>query len=816
MDADARQGSGWKVALPLLGALVVLLGGWVPLQLMWAFGERTDGVPGLFAFRSATWGDGLLLPVLAFCLIGWIGQLSQPPGGRRPTLLAAAAGGVAGAALIAVWVADPSPESNWTAPRPHHLNTAGVWHAVFLVAASALFAGLWVEVLRRLRHAERPAEGEPPESDGPDPLRSMQAAGAVGCTVGFAWLAGIDSARAAGTSSGAGSVAVLGFAAVSLTACLLWATRGRPVSAAGPLAAGAAIAGAVVAFSAVHGRADALVYCVLVGALGAGFSLSWSARPGDDAVGQEAVGVCALFAALTLLVSVRDLGILQTVLIPVAVFALAAVLRMACSPGRPLNARYVAAGAISASLEALCVFALWLHDHQGRGYITAGFILTVVGLLLGGVFLPSFKKDFEELMEVEGDVDRSVAGAGAGAEQYAVAKKAWWPLLGFAVAAFMSMLALTIALAPSLGWAAGMAHPGVRGPAVVAVVLLLLVAPALVDVGRALEKHHPRPTVDMDVRSGGVWWCLAAGAAVCLLMVLVLPWKHGWDWLAAVQALLLAAFSLQTVLGNGAWLHLGQLQWPAKCAAGSVFLAVGFIGYWSLTDAVRPGSESSVPGFAVAALGGAFVSAAVLTVTGTAVVYAAGGWYYRTDYPPARNAAQDCLLLGFLWLTLGWLPQFVLANVPASAPERWAAVGTVLAGFLFLFVPAFLWTLENNDSHVERQRRRTNELRQSGDTPAAPLSPDLTGGLATAQSSAARLRSLPGRIAQLLRSVRAGSRPASEVDEEEVFILRLAGHTAVQNSLALGLTAVSVVGAIGVSAGMDQKAVGVVGLSGAG
>ncbi|MFD0568451.1 hypothetical protein ACFQ0T_03140 [Kitasatospora gansuensis] len=48
---------------------------------------------------------------------------------------------------------------------------------------------------------------------------------------------------------------------------------------------------------------------------------------------------------------------------------------------------------------------------------------------------------------------------------------------------------------------------------------------------------------------------------MCLLMVLVLPWKHGWDWLAAVQALLLAAFSLQTVLGNGAWLHLGQLQW---------------------------------------------------------------------------------------------------------------------------------------------------------------------------------------------------------------------------------------------------------------
>ena len=796
--------------MPYLGAAAVLLSGWVPLQLMWANSERSDDVPGLFAFRSATWGDGLLLPVLAFCLIGWIGQLSQVPGRRWPALLAAAAGAGAGGALIDVWMTDPAPESNWTMPSPGHLNAAGIWHAVFLVIASALFAGLWVEVLCRLRRTE----GVPPPANR-NPWGSVRAAGAVGCTVGFAWLAGIDSARVAGTSSGVGSIAVLGVAAVVLVASLAWATRGRLVRAAGPLAAGAAIAGAAVAFSAVHGRADALVYCALVGALGAGFSLSWSARAGDDAAGQEAAGVCALFAAFTLLVSVHGLGVLLTTLIPFAVLVLSAVMRIACapSPGRPFNvACYGAAGAISASLDALCVFALWLHDHSGRGYITAGFVLTVVGLLLGGVFLPSFKKDFEALMEVEGDVDRSMAGPGAGSEQYAAARKAWRPLLGFAVAAFMSMLALTIALAPSLEWEAGKAHPNVRGPALVAIALLLLAVPTLANVRRALKKREPGAASEMDVRSGGVWWSLAAGAAVCLLMLLVLPWKHGWDSLAAVQALFLAAFSLQTVLGNGAWLHLGKLQRPAKSAAGSVFLAVGFISYWSLTDAVRPGPESSTPGFAVAGLAGAFLTVAVLTVTGTSAVYESGGRSYRTDYPPARNSAQDCLLLGFLWLTLGWLPQFVLANVPATAPERWAAVGTLLAGFLFLFAPAFLWTLENNDTHVERQRIRSNELRRISGALANPLSPDLTGGLASAQSSAARMRSLPGRIAQLLRSVRAGSCPPSGADEQGVFILRLAGHTAVQNSLALGLTAVSVIGAIGISAGMDPKAAGVAGL----
>jgi hypothetical protein len=137
---------------PLAWAIAVLFGGYLPLLLFWHLGSYHAGVPGLFEYRSATWGDGLLLPLLAFCLGVLI--VSLPGVGRRwPTVLAAIVGAGAGDLVILSWLTDPAHSVNWTMPRPHHLNAPGVWHAVFVVFASALFAGLWIEVLRRLRSA---------------------------------------------------------------------------------------------------------------------------------------------------------------------------------------------------------------------------------------------------------------------------------------------------------------------------------------------------------------------------------------------------------------------------------------------------------------------------------------------------------------------------------------------------------------------------------------------------------------------------------------------------------------------------------------
>ncbi|WP_328502475.1 hypothetical protein OG828_25995 [Streptomyces sp. NBC_00457] len=55
----------WRVAL---WPLAIFSSGYVALLLFWSFGDHPSGLPGLFVFRSATWGDGLLLPLLALCL----------------------------------------------------------------------------------------------------------------------------------------------------------------------------------------------------------------------------------------------------------------------------------------------------------------------------------------------------------------------------------------------------------------------------------------------------------------------------------------------------------------------------------------------------------------------------------------------------------------------------------------------------------------------------------------------------------------------------------------------------------------------------
>ena len=141
--APGRAGQA-RVRRPVLAALAVLLTGYVPLLSLWRFGHHPAGLPGLFSYRVATWGDGFALPLLALFLGVLTERLAGVPR-RWPTWAAAAAGAAVGAGLIVTWWADPHPLANWTLVRPHHFTLPGVWHAVFLVAGSAFFAGSWVD-----------------------------------------------------------------------------------------------------------------------------------------------------------------------------------------------------------------------------------------------------------------------------------------------------------------------------------------------------------------------------------------------------------------------------------------------------------------------------------------------------------------------------------------------------------------------------------------------------------------------------------------------------------------------------------------------
>jgi hypothetical protein len=366
------------IALALGCAAAVLLGGYGALLWFWRSGTYPAGVPGLFAYRSATWGDGLLLPLLALCLCLLIAGLpGQREGfGRWLTVLAVVVGAGAGGLVIFTWLADQSPALNWTMPEPHSFNAPGAWHAGFLVTASGLFAGLWIQLVRRLRSAgKRQASAC---------LRSPAAAGAVAGTTGYAWLATADSARVAGTAAGRGSLVALGLAAALLIASLVGAARASVRATMSSVLTGVLLAAMVLLFAEVHGQADALVYWALIGSLGAGLALASAPGHQGDIPVQELLAVPALFVDLTLVVATADeLELEHVLLVPlVAVFASALLLRPVCGlegwgwrtwPG--VSIEYLAAAGISATLLAAGVFGLWQSQRSDTASITGGFLL---------------------------------------------------------------------------------------------------------------------------------------------------------------------------------------------------------------------------------------------------------------------------------------------------------------------------------------------------------------------------------------------------------------------------------------------------------
>jgi len=156
--------------------------------------------------------------------------------------------------------------ANWTLPRPHHFTLPGVWHAAFLIAGSAFFAGSWVELIRRIR-ASGPHEPRPV-------LASPAMAGAVACAAAYAWFAASDSVPAAQTASGRGSLISLGGAVILLVACLNWAAHGHFPAVAGSTVTGLAGAAAMITFINAYGHTGSFVHLItLAGAAAGGAAL---------------------------------------------------------------------------------------------------------------------------------------------------------------------------------------------------------------------------------------------------------------------------------------------------------------------------------------------------------------------------------------------------------------------------------------------------------------------------------------------------------------------------------------------------------------
>jgi hypothetical protein len=173
----------------MLVALTVLVFGFGALNAASAIMTLSPGLRGLYTYRSATVGDGFLLPLLAYGLTRAASAQDSWPRHSWLVIVCAALGGCAvGVATQVAWKVSATTPLNWTIPAPHSFNFAGWYHAVFLSLASALFAGLGAALWLRLR-----AE---PASQTLSRLR-MQGAFAITCpALAFSGLLALDNVPA--------------------------------------------------------------------------------------------------------------------------------------------------------------------------------------------------------------------------------------------------------------------------------------------------------------------------------------------------------------------------------------------------------------------------------------------------------------------------------------------------------------------------------------------------------------------------------------------------------------------------------------------
>jgi len=176
----------------------VLLFGFVALSLLSATG-RWDVGRSMWQYRSATWGDALVLPtivaVLAAALVDR--RIPRTPQDRSWAIVGATLFGAAGLLVQISWIRASDPIENWTIPRAHHFSFPGWYHAVFLVTTSAIVGGMTLVAAHRVRAA--------PAATRAALAREWAVAALCGAAIAFGVLLALDSADSVDTSAGQGS-----------------------------------------------------------------------------------------------------------------------------------------------------------------------------------------------------------------------------------------------------------------------------------------------------------------------------------------------------------------------------------------------------------------------------------------------------------------------------------------------------------------------------------------------------------------------------------------------------------------------------------
>lgn len=689
----------------LAGALSVLVAGFGALNVLYIAGLGDNNLPGLYTFRAATVGDGILLPALAYALIRASGP--QTDRTRRDRWLIGAAGAtgvVAGALTQWSWLADPNPRLNWTLPAAHTFNTAGWYHAAFLTVASGFFAGAAVSVYLSLRRSTRRVP-----ATSVDRVRTIGAIGVLAPAPAFFFLLLQDNGAFNGWS---GRLAVAGMAAVMVV--VVGTAVGRQAMHWGVIAVVTALMPAAGLCLLFPPNAIVTLVAVLTalaaGMAGACASSVTGLMPPAARLGTASAAIaCAagpvFWKASEAHVSLAELAI---ALVCSAVLTGVFVAGLRLLVADKSTSRW-SATLMAAAMVPMVAFALtgryFLQDRQSAE-AAANIVGTVAAVFIVGVAARVVRHQFDPVIHAE--------ESDASPEKISALK--WRAYLAILTAYSAALLALIVFTRATIGvedWIPGATSRGAQQFVVLGG--CLLVAGALLWIAAYLP-----PTPGAAVATlVSLSWAVVMGA--------VLADGYGSWWqilLSALAACLSGVFVYEGVISNIAYLHNLPVDWRVGLVALSAGLAVACSTAWMSGPALQSTAGVQTAGAGLVGLVVVFVAcAAVPTLAARTLAGSAPPKQYTIAHPIAA-LLQDCFLVTLLAISIAWVPIFFLAHTRTE--QGWW--GPVIS-YLALLSAAYVYVLGNNTGHVTRERKRVAARAHAHGVLVSPDEHRALGGL---------------------------------------------------------------------------------------
>lgn len=678
-------------------AAAVLVSGFLALNLLFKLGLGQPNLAGLYAFRSATVGDGLLLPLLAYSLVrscgltnGW--NRTQ----RQVATLVILVAAVAGTALQIQWIDNPHPRLNWTFPAPHTFNVPGWYHAAFLVAACSFFGGVATLVLLRIREEANSR----PEAVAAR-VRSIGAVGVLAPAMAFAGLLAEDNAPATRPEV-LPPIAAIATVGLLFLLVLCWAAGQAQLRWCALASIAATLPALGIAGLFITDRRVGLLAVLSTGTAGFVGAFGSSVLGASSRIQRLVLALCAapcaagpVYAvAAAKAVSIPQLATgwaVSTLLLVIELAVLRSLLPDAS--GSPL-----AVTLLPLAVGPMVAFALIgrYFSHQPSAAHSYG---TTIGYILAAFFLLVAARVVRLQFDPVITAEKSAEGSGI-----PLGLVKWRGYLaaasGYAAALFAYLAFVIGENTATSTWINGRAPDY---PQLLEAGLILVGVLAVASTVGAIPslKSAERPTTLSCAAACLVW----IGLTLAQLIAGYRDWREAT--LSILVALVCGLFVFESVLANVGYLHNIPMTWRSTLIAATSALAVASTAAWMTGPSLESGTEVTSVGFDLGSL--AIGSAAIVLVPFLCarVLPEAMPTRLYVINSPLSGVLQDAFMALLIAVSVAWLPNFFLSHL--QGVNLWL---TVVLSYLAILSTGYYYIMRNNVTHVQRERQRISRIAE--------------------------------------------------------------------------------------------------------